>query len=292
MSPSSEPTSLSPVSLDLRIETPENVVLTYQLAGPAQRGAAYLIDFAARWAILIAAGIVAAVTSVVLQGTSIGAFLLIEFVMQWGYHILSEFFFNGRTLGKKALGLRVIQENGQPLSWWSATLRNLARVADMLPLFLIYEGDIGLFVLLPIYGPAFVCMILTRKQQRIGDLVARTVVIQERRVRLPREPIIVEKIQPLPREELGAFVPDARTLALIDRFLGRRSVLTHQRGHALAAILAQSLARKLSFRGDPKLVQNYPMAFLARVYVTFAAQREQEQDEDADLRRRLAPIRV
>ena len=50
-----------PLGLDLRIETPENVVLTYQLAGPALRALAYLVDFAFRLMILIAALIVMSV---------------------------------------------------------------------------------------------------------------------------------------------------------------------------------------------------------------------------------------
>jgi uncharacterized RDD family membrane protein YckC len=60
-------------------------------------------------------------------------------------------------------GLRAIHENGQPLSWWGATLRNLLRAADTLPLMIVFGDTLGPFGLLPVYGPALVCMTLSPK---------------------------------------------------------------------------------------------------------------------------------
>jgi uncharacterized RDD family membrane protein YckC len=278
----------SPLGLDLRIETPENVVLTYQLAGPALRAVAYLLDFTFRVMIMIAASIVVGVVASFLPGLAIGSLLLLMFVLEWGYMIGFEYAWQGRTPGKWITGLRVIQENGQPLSWWASALRNLLRVADQLPLMFVFMKDLGPFCLLPVYGPGLISMICSPKLQRLGDLAARTVVIQERRAKLPREPVIFEKIEPLPRSDLNSFTPRSRTLSLIDRFLGRRSVLLHERGHALAMPVASALANRLNYASEPEQVRNYPMAFLARVYVTFAAQRDAdaELDENADARRK------
>lgn len=256
--------SSAAIGLETRIETPENVVLTYRLAGPAIRAAAYLIDLFARWAVLFAAALVVQCAGLALPGLSMGLFLLLLFLQEWGYFVICETFFRGKSLGKHALGLRVIQQQGHPISFWPSLLRNLARAADAMAL----------------YGPAFLSMVCTRNLQRLGDLLARTIVIEERRITLPREPVIVERIEPLPREEIGSFVPDARTLALIDRFLGRRHVLTHGRGHALARVLARPLAKRMNYQGDGALIENYPMAFLARVYVTFATVRSEEDEED------------
>lgn len=266
------------LGLDLRIETPENVVLTYQLAGPALRARAYLIDFALRVMIMIGASIMLAVLMPLLPGLAIGSLLLIMFLLEWGYTIGFEYAWKGQTPGKWAMGLRVIQENGQPLSWWGSGLRNLLRVADTLPLMYVFMDDLGPFCLLPVYGPGLVTMLCSSKLQRLGDLAARTVVIQERRAELPREPVIFERIEPLARADLNSFTPRPRTLSLIDRFLGRRHVLLIQRGHALASPLAAALARRLNFASDAESVRKYPMAFLARVYVTFAAHRDQDQD--------------
>src|SRR5438876_338642 len=116
-----------------------------------------------------------------------------------------------------------------------ALLRNIVRAGDSLPIYLIF----------PCYGAGFVTMLAAGKFRRLGDLVARTVVIEERRVSVPREPIILEKIEPLPRTELGGFVPAGQTLALIEQFLSRRHVLTYRRGHAMAYVLARTLAGRL-----------------------------------------------
>ena len=284
----SQPTAYSAeiaerVGLELQIETPENVVLTYQLAGPAARCGAYLLDLLIRIGLFFVLSIVFTVVGIALPGMGTGLTLLALFFLEFGYYVVCEGLFNGKTLGKRAFGLRVIQEQGYPMTFWSALLRNLLRAADAIPLAMLYGTQLPLFQFIPLYGPGFLSMLLSGKHQRLGDLAARTVVIQERRVILPREPVIVEKIHPLSRDELGGFIPGAATLSLIDEFLGRRHVLSHKRGHALARLLARALAQRLDFQGDPNLVEQYPMAFLARVYVTFIRRR----DEDDGLRNRI-----
>ena len=94
---------------------------------------------------------------------------------------------------------------------------------------------------------------------------------------LPREPVILERIDPLPREEVPGTPPSPQTLALIDQFLGRRHAVSIPRGHDIARPLARSLSRRLRYTGEASLVEKYPMAFLARVYVTFL----RRDDEDA-----------
>jgi len=264
------------LSLDLSLETPENVVLTHELAGPGWRSVAYLIDFVLRMLTFLAAAIAAAMFSVFLPGLAIGTLLLLLFLLEWGYGIGFEYFWQGRTPGKWACGLRVIHENGQPLSWWGAALRNLLRIADMLPLAMMYGEDAGFMVLLPIYGPGLICMTLTPRLQRLGDLAARTVVVHDRRTTLPRNPVIYDHISRLPVEHRPRTPPRSETLALIDEFLSRRSVLTYERGHDLASGLAVALATQWNDQGDWDQVRNYPMAFLGRVYKTYAIPEETE----------------
>ncbi len=252
------------VELHSAIETPENVVLTYRMAGPALRLWAYLIDTVLRGMVLFVAFITAIVAELAIEGVPFGIWLLLLFMMEWGYFAICEGFFRGKTIGKHAMNIRVIREAGYPISFWSALLRNFLRAADMLPL----------------YGIGFITAVVSGKFRRLGDLAAGTVVIEERKVRLPREPIILEKIQPLSRSDIGTYVPPHRTLAVIEEFLQRRFVLTHQRGHELAAHLAAVLSRKLNFQGEANFVEEYPMAFLARVYVTFHPTLNREADED------------
>ncbi len=275
------------LSLDLPIETPENVVLTHTLAGPAWRGVAYLLDWAVRFLVFLVVTIFTCTIGVAtLPGFAVGTLLLVLFLLEWGYFIGFEYAFQGRTPGKMLCGLRAIHENGQPLSWWGATLRNLLRAADTLPLMVIYGDQLGALILIPLYGPALICMTLTPRLQRLGDLAARTVVVHERRPTLPRDPVIYKHIERLPADQINSFTPRVSTLAVIDEFLGRRKVLTHERGHQLARELAIQLADRLDYRGDRSQVDEFPMAFLAKVYVTFAAARDEESDVPVSKRRK------
>lgn len=242
-------------------------MLARQLAGPAPRAMAYVIDTIVRLGILFVLSIFSAIGANFLPGMSIGFLLFAMFLLEWGYFVFCEGFFNGRTVGKRALGLRVIQKQGYPITMWSAVLRNLLRAGDYMLCFM----------------PTVVCMLLTKDFQRLGDLFASTVVVSERVARLPSEPVIVERIASLKRDQIGSYVPGRDTLALIDEFLGRRapSRIPPERGHEIVAKLAKALAAKLQYQGDRKRLENYPMAFLAEVYVTFA--RKEDEGDDAFL---------
>ena len=259
------------VTTALKVETPENVILNYQLAGPAARCGAFLIDLLVRLVILFIALMVLCVgamsEAIVTQSVlaSLGLFQVFYFVLDWSYFVLLEWWWGGKSVGKHAVGIRVIDRKGYPISFWKSALRNFVRVADSLPF--------------QLYGVGFLTILLTRRGQRLGDLFVGTVVITERSVHLPREPIILERIQPLPHTIISSsFRPEQRTLAAIEQFLGRRHVLTHERGHALAAVLASCLAERMEYRGEAQLVQQYPMAFLARVYVTYYKQADEEEE--------------
>ncbi len=95
---------------------------------------------------------------------------ILYFLVDWGYAIFLEGLWSGQTVGKKMFGLRVIQESGVRVSWLQALLRNLARPVDRLPLFYFVGGLSALF---------------TQSQQRLGDLLAGTIVIRERRLKIP-----------------------------------------------------------------------------------------------------------
>jgi uncharacterized RDD family membrane protein YckC len=95
---------------------------------------------------------------------------ILYFLVDWGYAIFLEGLWSGQTIGKKLFGLRVIQESGVRLTWLQAFLRNLTRPVDRLPIFYLVGGLSALF---------------TPSQQRLGDLLAGTVVVRERRLKIP-----------------------------------------------------------------------------------------------------------
>jgi uncharacterized RDD family membrane protein YckC len=90
--------------------------------------------------------------------------LVLVFAAQWVYFGLFEWLWNGQTPGKRLLHLRVIKVDGTPVSWIDVLLRNLSRPIDAF-------GPMGLIGLLMIF--------VTPRAQRLGDLMARTLVIHE-----------------------------------------------------------------------------------------------------------------
>ena len=155
-----------PLDCAVRLVTPERIVLVYPLAGPFRRSMAYLID----QILLIVLVIGAFFVSMLLALGSLAGFgpaLVAYFVLTWGYGVFCEGFFNGQTLGKHLLRIRVLSEQGVPISGAQAILRNVVGTVDGLIFFYL----IGL-----------TSMLVSRKFQRMGDLAAGTmVVIEERR---------------------------------------------------------------------------------------------------------------
>ena len=160
----------------LQIETPEQVAVGYELAGPGSRFAAFLLDGVVLVAalILLVVGVFmvgAAMTSAGLPLPALSVLMAVSlflvFVLVWGYFIWFEAFRQGQTPGKAWLGLRVVQDNGFPVTLRGAVIRNLLRVVDIQPMPSCLVG--GVFIL---FHP---------RAQRPGDLAAGTVVVRERR---------------------------------------------------------------------------------------------------------------
>ncbi len=160
-----------PLDTTVRLVTPERIVFHYPLAGPFRRVVAYLLDLM----LLIFLSILALVASLLVFGllgagsVGVGAFLVASFVLTWGYGAFCEGVFNGQTLGKRLMGIRVVSEQGVPITGAQAVLRNLVGALD---------GPIPFVYLLGLSS-----MLLTRKFQRLGDLAAGTMVVVEQRRR-------------------------------------------------------------------------------------------------------------
>jgi uncharacterized RDD family membrane protein YckC len=237
--------------LDTRtsIETPEHVVLSYHLAGPLRRGVAWGIDTLIRMFVLMIFGIVMGFASVVsdsLGGVKQGFLLLLVFALEWGYFVVCEMLMRGQSLGKKALGLRVVSSQGLPVGFGDSLLRNLLRAADLLP--------VG-------YVVGATSMLLDGKFRRLGDLVAGTLVIYEPRLVWKAPPELVPppsaaEIAWLPAHvELSAFEREA-----IELFMLRAHELAPARADELADIMALPLAKRMRLR------YSHPARFLGLLY--------------------------
>lgn len=146
----------------ITITTPEHVVIRLQPAGAGSRFLALLIDSFVVMAISSAVG--GALAFVLPAGIALAIYLTVSFVLTWGWHVFFEVRRQGRTPGKRALKLRVIDARGLPVSLYQSMVRNIVRVLDFAPAF---------------YGFGAIAVLVTSTNRRLGDIVADTLVIRD-----------------------------------------------------------------------------------------------------------------
>ena len=142
------------------VVTPEGVALHLPAAGPLPRALAWGIDLAVRLGILTLVGMFLGLLGAAGQGV----YLVILFLVFWAYPIVFEAMWNGQTLGKRALSLRVVSSDGAPVGWLAAITRNLLRTVDMLPF---------------AYATGLVASLADPYGRRLGDMVAGTLVVHD-----------------------------------------------------------------------------------------------------------------
>ena len=123
----------------IRVVTPENIAFEYRLAGPFWRLPAYLLGLLIRLAIFGILLVCALFIFGSLGAMEVGILVLLLgwLVLAWFYGGLFETFWNGQTPGKRVMQLRVISRDGRPVSGLQAVLRNILRVVDALPAYVL-----------------------------------------------------------------------------------------------------------------------------------------------------------
>ena len=251
-------TTANALDTTIAVVTPENISFEYQLAGPFRRLPACLIDVATRWAVIVMIGITLMMIGILTDFIAAGPFLIatlliVYFVIGWFYGTFFETYFNGRTVGKWACGLRVICVDGRPIDGTRAVIRNLVRIADIAPFAALssFVDQASPLFWIPTGMVGFVSVICTKRMQRLGDLAAGTmVVVDERSWRLP-----VTKIEDPRVPALASYIPGdyritrsmARTLAV---YCERRAYLSPARRREIAMHLTVPLIEKFEFRPD------------------------------------------
>lgn len=161
--------------LDTRqsIELGEGVEIDLRIAGPFPRALALLLDTLILSGVMVVVGFFVGILATSSSMVAQGVFLIISFFVSWGYFTYFEAGKRGATVGKRVLGLRVIDRSGNNITKGQSFVRNILRLVDMLPG--IPTTATG--VLVGSFGLGFFCCLFTRKFQRIGDLVANTLVV-------------------------------------------------------------------------------------------------------------------
>jgi uncharacterized RDD family membrane protein YckC len=211
----------------LRISTPEGVSLELPLAGLGSRFTALLVD-----ALLQAVAFTALIVVLMLADTggyaAAALVALAAFTLLFAYPVAFELQAEGRTPGKRWSSLRVVCDDGSPVTFRASALRNILRLVDVLPaLYLV--GTVAIFA--------------TRNNQRLGDLAAGTLVVREPRagavvVHPPAAPLDPDAGE-LPAWDVGGL--SGAELAALRRFLERRDALDEAPRRLLARDLADRL---------------------------------------------------
>lgn len=230
----------------------EGIDLDLRLADIGSRGGALGLDLIVQTLAVLVVGWIAAGFG------AIGAawFAVIGFLVLIGYPIVAEAFFGGQTLGKRALGIHVVMDDGSPVRFMAAAMRGLVRLVDLLP-------GVGLVGAISILASA--------RSQRLGDLVAGTLVVHDSTARSRRR-----QFEKVGVADLGLSMPpvlspeqagwdvsgvDPDDLVVVRSFLVRRNQIEPHHRAELADRLARQLMPKVA--GVP--LDGGPEVFLERI---------------------------
>jgi uncharacterized RDD family membrane protein YckC len=227
--------ALSGMLRSVDVRTGEAVEIRYELAGLGSRFLALVVDMLAQFAIalalLIGFGFAApGLSRLPFAGKNVTAWaiavaVLLLFTIFFGWFIVFETWWSGRTPGKRALGLRVVRDGGFPLDAGAAIIRNLVRIAE---------------VALGFYTVSAISALVSKENKRLGDFAAGTLVVRDRADAVPDLDAYLARSAP---SDTGLSSEDR---LLVDRFLARRATLDRSARQRLAAQIADRIRPTLA----------------------------------------------
>ncbi|MDQ6828232.1 MAG: stage II sporulation protein M [Gemmatimonadota bacterium] len=246
----------------VEVETPEQVVFAYTVAGVGSRAAAALLDYLLCFGILFTLFLIfATIARFVSHENGAARFIdrwmfavlvFMQFVVMWGYYVVFETMWDGQTPGKRRVGIRVVQDGGYSVSFAASAVRNLTRIIDMQP---------GL-----IYAVGIISSAISKSGKRLGDHIAGTFVVHEgiRDVGMPATAAPGAVVSAGPSQPTAALT-DAE-YELLGRFLVRRNQLEADRRAQMGGQLIERFAGRLGSDGTDlaRLAQLYESERAAR----------------------------
>jgi uncharacterized RDD family membrane protein YckC len=216
----------------MAIATPEGVDVEMVLAGLGSRFLARLLDLFIQALCIIALAFVVGAVGDGESGLSLAVFLVGLFCVIWVYDVAFETLASGRTPGKRAAGIRVVGLHGEPVTFRASAVRNILRIIDIVLLFL----------------PAAISILVTHRNQRLGDLAAGTVVVREafggRNAALGTPAALTVPVEAVATWDVSAVTPDE--VQMVRRFLDRRVALPWHVRTYLGSELVHRIAPRVS----------------------------------------------
>jgi uncharacterized RDD family membrane protein YckC len=205
----------------IRIQTAQNVFIEYQPASVGDRILATLIDGVIAW-VFVTVLQVSLSRLLVAPGITFRLLLNLPFVF---YHLLSEIFMDGQSIGKKAMNIKVVKLDGSQPSLGSYLLRWLLRMVDVT----LSAGIV-----------AMATVSASQKGQRLGDIAAGTAVVSTRQRQTLRDTVL-----PATDDGYTPLYPEAVRLSDRDVSIIKESLKVYHRGQEQDSWLIQSLADKV-----------------------------------------------
>lgn len=174
---------------ELEIVPPEGVAVRFRIASLSARFGAQVLDMILTGLIVALVVFVISTTALLESDAASVLALLLTFLLRIPYYILTELIWNGRTPGKRGAGIRVINMHGQRLTPHQIVARNLMKEVEFftpLSMISISQGLSGwgkVVTLILVFGVAIVPF-TNRRRQRLGDMIAGTVVVDNPRAQL------------------------------------------------------------------------------------------------------------
>jgi uncharacterized RDD family membrane protein YckC len=233
------------------LQTPDQIPLEMELAGVGSRVFAFLVDLF--WMgigfLILMAGVFGFLKAHYELGkTALNLVLFGTLILAFLYHFFQEWLWNGQTVGKRALNIRVVRQDGQAIGFWESFGRNILRFLD------VYFAGVGLYP-----------MLLSRNEKRFGDFLVGTLVVNQQKHQQPF---------PLMQCLLSNSIED----------LGQTPLLTRRLDLGEYAVLADYLKRRESLlKGSQDILdESFKGYFQERLNLT------PEETQDADFLKRLS----
>lgn len=279
------------------VTTPEQIRFQYQTVGGLLRAVALMLDLLFMFVILGCIGVILAVLTALmtflllitsdfgqgiaeaLGGLSAGVYRIALFFCWWFYGVFQEYRYHGRTWGKMCVGIQVLGLDGRTPTFSQCLWRNFLRLADGLPFFpavFLFPADslelldsaeqqsqtviqagfaIGMFM--PTFLTAAAAMMLTARNQRIGDLFAGTMVVRSQSYGAPVVPLFNDvELLTLANQIPRSFTPGRELVESLTLYVSRRQRFTIERRREIAGRLAPLFATEFGFSPatDPDLL--------------------------------------